>query len=139
MDVTDSDHKPVRCIFNLEIAHIDQMVWRQEFGRLLASHEKIRPFLEEYNIVPETIVSTNNIILQNQDFSILRITNKRDKHDASFEIICEGQFTMKDNGSPSELCAKGCFGFPNWLQVCSCYLVFYYKAGSFSILIHFIS
>ncbi|KAL0905233.1 hypothetical protein M5K25_027423 [Dendrobium thyrsiflorum] len=117
MDVTDSDHKPVRCIFSLEIAHIDQIVWRQEFGKLLASHEKIRSLVEEYSIVPETIVSTNNIILQNQDTSILRITNKCDKHDASYKIICEGQFTMKDDGSPSELCAKGSFGFPNWLQV----------------------
>ncbi|XP_020583043.1 type II inositol polyphosphate 5-phosphatase 15-like isoform X2 [Phalaenopsis equestris] len=117
MDVIDSDHKPVRCIFSLEIAHIDWIAWRQEFGKLLATHEKIRSLLKEYSIVPETIVSTNNIILQNQDISILRITNKCDEHDACYEIICEGQFTIKDDGSPSKICAKGSFGFPNWLQV----------------------
>ncbi|KAF2292043.1 hypothetical protein GH714_000300 [Hevea brasiliensis] len=32
MDVTDSDHKPVRCIFSVDIARVDESVRRQEFG-----------------------------------------------------------------------------------------------------------
>ncbi|KAG0495754.1 hypothetical protein HPP92_000445 [Vanilla planifolia] len=117
MDVTDSDHKPVRCIFNVEIAHVDRIVRRKEFGKILLSNERIRSLVEGYNIVPETIVSTNNIILQNQDTSVLWITNKCDKYKASFSIICAGQCTVKDDGIPSELRAKGSFGFPIWLQV----------------------
>ncbi|PKA60915.1 Type I inositol 1,4,5-trisphosphate 5-phosphatase 12 [Apostasia shenzhenica] len=117
MDVTDSDHKPVRCIFSVEIAHVDRFVRRQEFGEILVSHEKINTLLKEYSIVPETVISTNDILLQNQDTSILRITNKCDKHKASFKIICEGQAVVKDDGSRPEIFAKGSFGFPNWLQV----------------------
>ncbi|KAK8967054.1 Type II inositol 1,4,5-trisphosphate 5-phosphatase FRA3 [Platanthera guangdongensis] len=117
MNVTDSDHKPVRCIFSLEIAHIDRTVRRQVFGEILKSHEKIRSLFEEYSIVPDTVVSTNVIILQNQDISVLRVANKCDKHVASYEIICEGQLTVKNDGTCSDLCAKGSFGFPNWLQV----------------------
>ncbi|PKA54860.1 Type I inositol 1,4,5-trisphosphate 5-phosphatase 12 [Apostasia shenzhenica] len=117
MDVTDSDHKPVRCIFSVEIAHVDRIVRRQAFGQILKSHEKIRTLLEEYSIIPETIISTYNIILQNQDTSILRITNKCDSHKATFEIICEGQSTIKGDGRPSEFCSKGLFGFSRWLQV----------------------
>ncbi|XP_020571774.1 type II inositol polyphosphate 5-phosphatase 15-like [Phalaenopsis equestris] len=117
MDVTDSDHKPVRCIFSIEIARVDRRVKRQEFGEILQSHQKISFLLKECSIIPETVVSTNNIILQNQDTSILRITNKCTKRKASFEIICRGQSTMSDDGSPYKLCTKGSFGFPNWLQV----------------------
>lgn len=117
MDVTDSDHKPVRCIFSVEIAHADKTVRRQEFGEILASHQKINRLFKEYSIIPETAVNTTNIILQNQDTSILRITNKCDKRKASFEIICRGQSTIRDDGIPYKLCTKGSFGFPNWLQV----------------------
>ncbi|KAJ6808099.1 type II inositol polyphosphate 5-phosphatase 15-like [Iris pallida] len=117
MDVVDSDHKPVRCIFNVEIAHVDEMIRRKEFGDLITTNEKVKSLLEEFCNVPETIVSTNNIILQDSGSSILRITNKCEKYKAAFEVICEGQSSTKEQGDASELCAKGSFGFPQWLQV----------------------
>ncbi|KAG1330845.1 Type II inositol polyphosphate 5-phosphatase 15 [Cocos nucifera] len=117
MDVTDSDHKPVRCIFSVEIARVDELTRRQEYGEIIASNEKIRSLLEEFREVPETIVSTNNIILQNQDSCILRITNKCEKNKAIFEIICEGQSTIKDGGNSSKLSTRASFGFPLWLEV----------------------
>lgn len=117
MDVNDSDHKPVRCMFSLDIAHVDELIRRQEFGEIIETDEKIRSLLDEFSNVPETVVSTNNIILQNQDTSILRITNKSEKYKATFEIICEGQSTIKDDGSASDFCPRGAFGFPHWLQV----------------------
>ncbi|WCJ38927.1 Type II inositol polyphosphate 5-phosphatase 15 [Euphorbia peplus] len=40
MDVTDSDHKPVRCIFSVDIARIDESVRRQEFGDIMNSNEE---------------------------------------------------------------------------------------------------
>ncbi|ONK72533.1 uncharacterized protein A4U43_C04F20400 [Asparagus officinalis] len=117
MDATDSDHKPVRCIFNVEIARVDESIRRKEFGQVILSNEKIKSLLVECCTVPDTIVSTNNIILQNSEKSILRITNKCEKYKATFEVICEGQYTIKEDGDTSDLSAKGSFGFPHWLQV----------------------
>lgn len=117
MDVTDSDHKPVRCIFNVEIARVDESIRRQEFGEIIVSNEKIRRMLDELYRVPEAIVSTNNIILQNQDASILRITNKCGKDKAVFRVICEGQTTTKDGKQESNYHPRGSYGFPRWLEV----------------------
>lgn len=117
MDVTDSDHKPVRCIFNAYIARVDESVRRQEFGEIISSNEKSRRLLDQLSKVPESIVSTNNIILQNQDASILRITNKSRKDNVLFEIICEGQSTIKEDGQASDHHPRGSFGFPRWVKV----------------------
>ncbi|XP_042013607.1 type II inositol polyphosphate 5-phosphatase 15-like isoform X1 [Salvia splendens] len=117
MDVTDSDHKPVRCIFNVEVARVDETVRRQEFGEIIRSNEKVKRLLEELAKVPEAIVSTNNIILQNQDTSILRVTNKSRKDEAIYEIVCEGLSTINENGQASDHYPRGSFGFPRWLQV----------------------
>ena len=120
MDVTDSDHKPVRCIFSVEIARVDESLRRQEFGEIIESNGKIKQLREELCRIPEAIMSTNNIILQNQDVSILRITNKSGRTKALFEIICEGQSTIKDDGQASDHRPRGSFGFPQWLEVISC-------------------
>lgn len=117
MDVTDSDHKPVRCLFNVDIARVDESIRRQELGEILGSNEKMKYMLEELCKIPETIVSTNNIILQNQDTSILRITNRCGENEALFEIICEGQSSIKEDGHASDHCPRGSFGFPRWLEV----------------------
>ncbi|PON45556.1 hypothetical protein TorRG33x02_328450, partial [Trema orientale] len=117
MDVTDSDHKPVRCIFTVDIARVDESVRRQGLGEILGSNNKVKCMLENLGKIPETIISTNNIILQNQDTSILRITNKCGEKDALFEIVCEGQSTVNNDGLTSDHCPRGSFGFPRWLEV----------------------
>ncbi|KAJ7947426.1 Type I inositol polyphosphate 5-phosphatase [Quillaja saponaria] len=117
MDVTDSDHKPVRCKFNVKIAHADRSIRRKEFGEIVRSNEKIRSMLEELCYVPETTVSTDNIVLQNQDTSFLHITNKSMKDKAIYKIFCEGQSTVKDVRDSPEYCPRGAFGFPRWLEV----------------------
>lgn len=117
MDVTDSDHKPVRCIFRVDIAHADESIRRQEFGNIIKSNEKLRTLLRQLCNVPETIVSTNNIMLQKERTSVLRITNKCGKHKAIFEISCEGQSTVEDGLTVKQLCARASFGFPSWLEV----------------------
>ncbi|THU57097.1 hypothetical protein C4D60_Mb11t24180 [Musa balbisiana] len=117
MDVTDSDHKPVRCIFSVEIAHADELIKRQEYGQIIVSNENIRSFLEESCAIPEITVSTNNIILQNQDISILQITNKCEKYKAVFQIVSEGHSNIQGSANASELCARCSFGFPFWLEV----------------------
>ncbi|XP_007026500.2 PREDICTED: type I inositol polyphosphate 5-phosphatase 12 isoform X2 [Theobroma cacao] len=117
MDVTESDHKPVRCKFHSTIAHVDRSVRRQAFGEIIQSNEKVRSLLDELRYVPETVVSTNNIVLQNQDTSILRITNKCEKEKAIFKIICEGQSTVKDDEEVADYHPRGSFGLPRWLEV----------------------
>lgn len=117
MDVTDSDHKPVRCILSVDVARVDESIRRQEFGEIIRSNEKIKSILDQLYQIPETIVSTNNIIIQNQDTSILRITNKCGKNDAFYEIICEGQSTVKDDGRTSDHHSRGSYGLPRWLEV----------------------
>lgn len=119
MDVTDSDHKPVRCIFSVDVARVDESVRRQELGEIMGSNEKIKFILEDLRQIPETIVSTNNIILQNQDTSILRVTNKCGENDAFYEIVCEGQSTVKEDGQASDRYPRGSFGFLRWLEVSS--------------------
>ncbi|KAF5728757.1 Endonuclease/exonuclease/phosphatase family protein isoform 7 [Tripterygium wilfordii] len=117
MDVTESDHKPVCCKFHVQIAHADRSVRREEFGKIITSNEKLRSMLEELRYVPETNVSTTNIILQNQDTSILRITNKCANEKAVFQITCEGQSTLRDDGEPADNRPRGALGFPRWLEV----------------------
>ncbi|RZC71364.1 hypothetical protein C5167_034543 [Papaver somniferum] len=115
--LADSDHKPVRCIFSVDVAQTDDSIRRQEFGKIIESNQKIKSLLGELCKVPETIVSTNNIILQNKDTSLLRVTNKSGKDEAVFEIVCEGQSTIKEDGETSDPCTRGSFGFPRWLEV----------------------
>ncbi|CAI0421187.1 unnamed protein product [Linum tenue] len=117
MDVTDSDHKPVRCIFSVDVARVDESVRRQELGDIMSSSVEIRSILKQLCKIPEAIVSTNNIILQNQDRTILRITNKSNQLDALYEIICEGEATVDEEGQARDHRPRGSFGFPQWLQV----------------------
>jgi hypothetical protein len=117
MDVIESDHKPVRCKFNVEISHTDRLVKRQEYGKIIEMDERVRVFLQDSCNVPETIVSTNNIILQTKGTTILRITNKGGERIVMYSIICEGVGIVNGEGDVSELSSRGSFGFPNWLEV----------------------
>ncbi|CAN8318308.1 unnamed protein product [Cochlearia groenlandica] len=117
MDVTESDHKPVRCKFHVKIQHVDRSVRRQEFGRIINTNEKVRVLLNDLRYVPETVVSSNEIVLQNQDTFVLRITNKCVKENAVFRILCEGQSSVREDEDTLELQPLGSFGFPRWLEV----------------------
>lgn len=117
MEVTDSDHKPVRCKFNIQISHADRSVRRKEFGDIIKSNEKVRSIFEELLYIPETVVSTNTIILQNQESSVFCITNKCLKDDVTFRIISEGQSSIKDEGDVRDYHPRGAFGFPRWLEL----------------------
>ncbi|KAL1223074.1 Type I inositol polyphosphate 5-phosphatase 13 [Cardamine amara subsp. amara] len=117
MDVTDSDHKPVRCKFHATIAHVDKSVRRQELGKIIKSNEKIISIFEDLKGVPETTVSTDNIVLQSQDTVILTITNNSTTSKAIFSILCGGQAIVRDDGEDSEYNPRGSFGLPRWLEV----------------------
>jgi hypothetical protein len=117
MDVIESDHKPVRCKFHVQVAHVDRSVRRQEFGLVVRSNEKVRSILEQLRYVPETTVSTNIIRLQSQDTVILRITNKDVKEKAIFRIVCAGVCTVNEDEDESTYHSRGSYGFPRWLEV----------------------
>ncbi|KAF9679277.1 hypothetical protein SADUNF_Sadunf07G0123200 [Salix dunnii] len=117
MDVIESDHKPVRCKFHVQVAHVDRSVRRQEFGEVVRSNEKVRSIFEQLPHVPETTISTNNIRLQSQDTVVLRITNKDVNEKAIFRITCEGVCTVSDDGEENTYHSRGLFGFPRWLEV----------------------
>lgn len=117
MDVIESDHKPVRCKLNIDIARIDRSVRREEFGEIMSSNEQVETLLQELCYVPETTVSTSTVTLQNQDASILRITNRSGADSAIFQIICEGQSTLMAGEQQSSYIPRGSFGFPRWLEV----------------------
>lgn len=118
MDVTDSDHKPVRCKFNLRIARVDRSIRRKELGKIMTSNEKIKAMLEGLNCVPETIVSPNSIVLENQEMSFLYITNISMKEKAIYKITCESQYTVATS-EEAPYNPRSAFGFPRWLEVCT--------------------
>ncbi|KAG8375862.1 hypothetical protein BUALT_Bualt09G0003200 [Buddleja alternifolia] len=117
MDVTESDHKPVRCKFDVDIARVDRSVRREEHGKILQTNDTIRSNLEALRFVPETIVNTNRITLQNQDIFNLKITNRSGEDMVFYQIICEGQSTIKEDEILSDYRPRGSLGFPRWLEV----------------------
>lgn len=117
MDVTESDHKPVRCKLNVDIAHVDRSVRRQEFGKILESNEHIRPHVEALRFVPGTSLNTNKILLNNQDTISFNITNQSKEHTAFYQIQCLGQSAVNENEVASEYRPRGSLGFPRWLEV----------------------
>ncbi|VFQ83949.1 unnamed protein product [Cuscuta campestris] len=118
MDVTESDHKPVRCKLNVDIAHVNRSIRRQEFGQIFQYNDKIREALEELRCVPDIMLNTDKIVLQNQETFNLRITNKSGKDKAFFEILCKGQATVREEDEhPLDYRPRGSLGFPRWLEV----------------------
>ncbi|XP_021854125.2 type I inositol polyphosphate 5-phosphatase 13 isoform X2 [Spinacia oleracea] len=117
MDVIDSDHKPVRCKFSVRLARVDRTVRRKEFGEVMNTSEEVKTLLREFSEIPETIVSTGSITLQNQETSVLQIINKSKDEKVVYHILCEGQCTINVNGEPTDLNPRGSFGFPSWLEV----------------------
>ncbi|KAK4349348.1 hypothetical protein RND71_032103 [Anisodus tanguticus] len=117
MEVTESDHKPVRCKFNVEIAHVDRSVRRQLFGKIFQENEKIKSLLDEFRYIPETLVSTSQIVLQNEDTYNLRISSRSKEDKFFFQITCGGQSTIKEDEQASEYRPRASFGFPRWLEV----------------------
>ncbi|KAL9233145.1 hypothetical protein vseg_008175 [Gypsophila vaccaria] len=117
MDVTDSDHKPVRCKFNVDLARVDRSVRREEHGDIMNCSQEVKDLLREFSRVPEITISSDSVTLQNHEMRNVYITNKSDKETAAFRIICEGQSPINNDEVASGGRPKGSFGFPSWLEV----------------------
>uniref|UniRef100_M8BIR5 Type II inositol-1,4,5-trisphosphate 5-phosphatase FRA3 n=1 Tax=Aegilops tauschii TaxID=37682 RepID=M8BIR5_AEGTA len=114
--LADSDHKPVNCTFSVDLARVNELIRRQEYGKIIESNEKLHCLLQESHHVPDTIISTNNIILENEETVVLRITNNCGSKKSAFEILCEGQSTSKQDGTKTDFIARASFGLPHWLE-----------------------
>ena len=112
MEATDSDHKPVKCVFNLDVAHVDKQTMRQKYGEIMTSNKKVLYLLQGLEAFPEVNISTKDIILQDQNPSVVKLQNRSTKELACFEII--GQ-TPNSSGTPFS-------GFPSWLKVGYCFV-----------------
>lgn len=120
MEVTDSDHKPVRCKFNVEVSRVDRSVRRQEFGKIFQYNDKIRSLLEELYYIPEIAISTSQIFLQNEETFSLIITNRSTRADnVFFQISCQFQSAINKNKKTSGYRHRDSFCFPRWLEVIS--------------------
>ncbi|KAM3199587.1 type I inositol polyphosphate 5-phosphatase 12-like isoform X1 [Capsicum annuum] len=117
MEVTDSDHKPVRCKFNVEVSRVDRSIRRREFGKIFQYNEKIRSLLDELHYIPEVAVSTSQISLQNQETFSLMITNIRRQDNVFFQITCRYQSAINKDKQTSGYHPRGFFCFPRWLEV----------------------
>lgn len=107
MEATDSDHKPVKCVFNLDIAHVDKQTMRQKYGEIMSSNKEVLDSLQGLEALPEVDISTNDIMLQDQNPFVVKLHNRSTKELACFEII--GQTPMSSGTAFS--------GFPSWLKV----------------------
>ncbi|XP_047319211.1 type I inositol polyphosphate 5-phosphatase 12-like [Impatiens glandulifera] len=119
MEVLESDHKPVRCKLNVEIAHADRSVRRQEMGNIAKHNKDISLLHEQFHSVSDTAMSHGNIDLRNQEAFTLTITNKSGTDNASFQITCQGQLIVeeKEKEKTPNYHPRGSFGFPRWLQI----------------------
>jgi hypothetical protein len=107
MEATDSDHKPVKCLFNLDVARLDKQAMREKYGEIMSSNKKVLHLLQGLEAFPEANISTDNIILQDQTPYVLKLQNRNIEDTACFEIIGEAP-----NSSGTHIA-----GFPTWLKV----------------------
>ncbi|CAM0945760.1 unnamed protein product [Alopecurus aequalis] len=102
MEATDSDHKPVKCLFNLDVARLDKQAMRQRYGEIMNSNKKVLHLLQGLEASPEADISANYIVLEGQTPYVLKLKSRSREDTACFEII--GQ-------------APNSSGFPTWLKV----------------------
>ncbi|CAD6250987.1 unnamed protein product [Miscanthus lutarioriparius] len=80
---------------------------RQKYGEIMTSNKEVLDYLQGLEPFPEVNISTNDIILQDQNPSVVKLHNRSTKELACFEII--GQ-TPNSSGTPF-------LGFPSWLKI----------------------
>ncbi|KAL8160324.1 hypothetical protein V2J09_001861 [Rumex salicifolius] len=116
MDVTESDHKPVRCKLSVRSAHVDRSIRRKEFGDIMKT-DKIKALVQELSHIPEIVVSCENITIHNQETTTLLLTNKSTKSMAFVHIVCEVQSIVNEDGETLNARTRGSFGLPAWIEV----------------------
>jgi hypothetical protein len=126
MEVLDSDHKPVRCVLDVDLATMDESARRREYGKILKVNPKVRALLAQCNVIPLITLNTNLITLQDCTPSFMHITNVSRSSTATFIVHCDGEpLTGKcpcghhnnDQHTSKPRSVRGNYGFPQWLKV----------------------
>lgn len=111
MEATDSDHKPIKSVFNLDIAYVDKQTMRQKYVELMSSNNKVVHLLQELEAFPGVNINNSNIILQDRNPSVVKLQNRTEVI-ACFEII----------GQAPNLSSTHFSAFPAWLKVSQCFV-----------------
>lgn len=121
MDAVESDHKPVSCLFDVQVAVINEAARRWEYGKFLRSDPEALTLQKQIDVVPETLVNTTNLKLVDRTMSVLKLSNESAEKWAIYRFHCEGE--PIETLSQSHLVegkhgpCRGCNGLPFWLQV----------------------
>ncbi|MCO5564679.1 hypothetical protein L7F22_018346 [Adiantum nelumboides] len=121
MEAIESDHKPVSCLLDVQVAVINEAARRWEYGRFLRNDPGALALQKQIDNVPEVAVQTNSVLLVNKARSFIKISNASTKEMALFSIQSEGDpLGLSSNRQVIEerqgACTK-CTGLPLWLQV----------------------
>ncbi|KAI5066836.1 hypothetical protein GOP47_0017364 [Adiantum capillus-veneris] len=121
MEAIESDHKPVSCLLDVQVAVINEAARRWEYGRFLRTDAEALALQKRINNVPQTAVHTNNVLLVNRTKFILKISNNSTEEMALFSIQSEGEpLALTLNNQVIEQREGACTsstGLPLWLQV----------------------
>ncbi|CAM6081680.1 unnamed protein product [Calypogeia fissa] len=127
MEPEDSDHKPVRCILSVDLAVMDEADRRYQYGYIMHHDPQIQTRLNLSGFIPETSISTNRLVLQDNAPSILRLSNGDRLHRVVYMIQFEvapsrgpcpcGYHSNLERTSGEDQYPRAGFGFPPWLQV----------------------
>ncbi|KAJ7562619.1 hypothetical protein O6H91_03G077500 [Diphasiastrum complanatum] len=118
MEVADSDHKPIWCMLNIDLAAVDEAARRRQLGEVMCKNVQIRNFFGQLDTVPEIVVNTEKIILEDGTHPVLKVSNESRHHLTTFSVHCEGNPNLRKDSQ--RMLAEGFiggYGFPGWLQV----------------------
>ncbi|KAG6557250.1 hypothetical protein Mapa_001177 [Marchantia paleacea] len=130
MEIEDSDHKPVRCLLNVDLSVIDENARRREYGDVMRD-ANIQSCISELGYIPDTTLNTNRVLLEDVDTSNLIVKNSDRQHRLLYLVHCEGlpsrgpcpcgQHSTKDSprrdAGFKEQFPRAGYGFPHWITV----------------------
>lgn len=132
MQATESDHKPVISILDVNIAVVNEAERRKIYGLIQETNEEVKRAKESsLASVPSVTLSSSYVLLNGRNSAVLNLKNESTESPAIFTLHSDG--SPKDGKCGCELDNHGYVveekgprpngGFPFWLQV-SCSLLF---------------
>lgn len=126
MEALDSDHKPVQCLLDVDLAILDEAARRREYGDIMMNDQKVLGYLEQSNVMPQTRVNRNSIVFENSKADLI-VTNDSKLSNTTFMVRCDGLYIGEDcpcgnhrsnkTSTNKANILRGGNGFPQWLQV----------------------
>lgn len=126
IEASDSDHKPVRCLLDVDLPVIDEAGWRREFGDIMQRDQKVPAFVERCNVIPHTRLEKNKIMLEGHSISTVLLTNDSKRSWTTFTVRCEGlhynnvfvvKVTVIENAPAVNIFQGALMGSPNGFRL----------------------